>query len=121
MATVVIVVIGVFYLGMGGFALAAPAALVGPFHIVADTPEARSEVRAVYGGFGIAMGVLLGVAALGAESIRSGVVIAAGTALAGMALGRLVSRLVDRGTAFYPVWFYFVVETVAAALLFVVA
>jgi uncharacterized protein DUF4345 len=121
MATVVIVVIGVFYLAMGAYALIAPAALVRPFRIVADTPEARSEVRAVYGGFGVAMGVLLGVAALGAEGIRSGVVIAAGTALAGMAVGRVVSRVVDRGTAFYPIWFYFVVETVMAGLLFAAA
>jgi hypothetical protein len=121
MATVVILVVGVSYLAMGLYALLAPAALVRPFHIVADTPEARSEVRAVYGGFGVAMSVLLGVAALGAEGIRSGVVIAAGTALAGMALGRVVSRVADRGTAFYPVWFYFVVETITAGLLFAVS
>jgi hypothetical protein len=121
MATVVIVAVGVFFLAMGGYALTAPAALVRPFRLVADTPEARSEVRAVYGGFGVATGVLLGVAALGAESIRQGVVIAVGTALAGMALGRVVSRLVDRATAFYPIWWYFGVETVAAGLLFAVA
>jgi hypothetical protein len=35
-----------------------------------------------------------------------------------MAVGRLVSRLVDRPTAFYPAWFYFGVEAVAAGALF---
>jgi hypothetical protein len=48
-------------------------------------------------------------------------VIAVAVALAGMAFGRLVSRLVDTATAFYPIWFYFCVEVVAAALLFAAA
>lgn len=117
MATVVIVAVGVFFLGMGGYALAAPAALVRPFRLVADSPESRSEVRAVYGGFGVAVAVVLGVAAFD-TALRSGIVVTVGAALAGMAAGRLVSRLVDRGTAFYPIWFYCGVEAVAAGLLF---
>lgn len=117
MATVVIVVVGVFFLGMGGYALAAPEALVRPFRLVADSPESRSEVRAVYGGFGVAVAAVLGVAAFD-SALRSGVVVTVGAALAGMAAGRLVSRLCDRGTAFYPIWFYWCVEAVAAGLLF---
>jgi hypothetical protein len=34
-----------------------------------------------------------------------------------MAFGRLIGRIFDRPTAFYPSWFYFWVELVAAALL----
>jgi hypothetical protein len=34
-----------------------------------------------------------------------------------MAFGRLVSGVVDRPKTFYPNWFYFVVEVVAAAAL----
>lgn len=47
---VVIVVVGIFFLLMGGYALAAPAALVRPFGLVADGPESRSEVRAASAG-----------------------------------------------------------------------
>ena len=42
-------------------------------------------------------------------------------ALGGMAVGRVLSRMVDRPTAFYPIWFYGLVETVAAGALVVVA
>ena len=121
MATVVIVSVGVFFLGMGVFALAAPAALARPFRLTVEAPESRSEIRAVYGGFGVATAVVLGVAAIDAGGLRSGVMVAVAAALAGMAVGRVVSRLVDRATAFYPVWFYFCVEAVAACLLFAAA
>lgn len=115
--TAIIVITAVFFLGMGGYALAAPAALARPFRLVVDTPESRSEIRAVYGGFGIAIAAVLTAAALDA-GIRTGAVVTVGAALAGMALGRLVSRLADRATPFYPIWFYFWVEAVTAALLF---
>ena len=121
METIAIVVVGVFFLAMGGYALVAPAALARPFRMRIDTPESRSEIRAVYGGFGIAVAGVLGAAAADVGGIRTGVVIAVGVALAGMALGRLVSRMIDSGTAFYPIWFYFCVEVAAAALLLTVA
>ncbi|RBM22709.1 DUF4345 domain-containing protein [Prauserella sp. PE36] len=121
MDTIVIVAAGVFFFGMGVYALAAPAALVRPFGLTATAPESRSEVRAVYGGFGLAIATLLGLSAAGLGGLRPGAVLAVAAALAGMALGRVVSRVVDAPTAFYPVWFYCVVETVAAAALFAVA
>ncbi|WP_030433373.1 DUF4345 domain-containing protein [Allokutzneria albata] len=121
MDTLVISVVAVFFLAMGGYALVAPAALARPFRIRIDTPESRSEIRAVYGGFGLAIAGVLAAAAADVGGIRTGVVITVGVALAGMALCRLVSRAVDPGTAFYPIWFYFCVEVVAAALLFAVA
>lgn len=118
MPTAVIIIVGVFFLGMGVFALVAPAALVRPFRLVADAKQSRSEVRAVYGGFGIAIAAVLGVAASDPGGIRSGVVITVAAALAGMAVGRLVSRVIDGATPFYPIWFYFWVESGAAALLY---
>nr|WP_176879624.1 DUF4345 domain-containing protein [Prauserella marina] len=121
MVMVVIIIVGTFFLGMGVFALAAPSALSKPFRIVVDAPESRSEIRAVYGGFGIAVAVVLGLAAADIGSIRPGVLVTVASALGGMAAGRLVSRLLDKPTAFYPIWFYFWVEAVAAALLFGVA
>lgn len=118
MATLTIAAIGVFFLAMGTYALVNPAALVAPFRLSAQSPESRSEVRAVYGGFGVAMAVVLGVAALDVGDIRTGAVTTVGLALIGMAVGRLVSRVFDTAVGFYPIWFYFGIElTCGAALL----
>lgn len=116
MTLLVIGLTGVFFLGMGVFALARPAALIRPFGITLPTPESRAEVRAVYGGFGLAIAGMLAVAA-GDPVLRAGILITVAAALAGMAFGRLVSGVVDRPKAFYPNWFYFLVEIVAAAAL----
>ncbi|MEU4997465.1 DUF4345 family protein [Streptomyces sp. NPDC021622] len=109
-------VAALFFLGMGVFGLIAPAALIRPFGIELTVPEARAEVRAVYGGFGVAFGCLLGWAARYASGdLQRGIALAAAVALAGMALGRLASRAVERPRAFYPAWFYFWVEALGAA------
>lgn len=111
-----IAVVGVFFLGMGIYGLAAPARLIKPFGIALDRPEARAEVRAVYGGFGVAIAGVLGYAVLHPH-VRVGIAVAVAVALAGMAFGRVVSAVCGDRTAFYPNWFYFVVEVVAAAAL----
>lgn len=121
MAIAVIAVIGVFFAGMGCYALAAPTAIIRPFGITLGGAASRSEVRAVYGGFGLAMAGVLGYAAVADGDVRTGILIAVGAALAGMAFGRLVSAVLDERTAFYPNWFYCLVEALAAAALFVVS
>ena len=117
--TAVTAIAAVFFAGMGIYALAAPARLVGPFDITLGSAAARAEVRAVYGGFGLAIAAVL-VVALSTPGLRTGILTTVAAALAGMAFGRLVSAL-DGRTRFYPNWFYFLVEAVAAAALFVVA
>ncbi|WP_028932732.1 DUF4345 family protein [Pseudonocardia spinosispora] len=117
MATVLIALVAVFFLGMGLLGLVAPAVLIKPFGIALTVPDARNEVRAVYGGFGVAVAALLGCAAADVAGLRPGAVLAIAVALAGMALGRLISRAFDRPSAFYPTWFYFWVELLAATLL----
>lgn len=119
MVAAVIVVAAVFFAGMGVYALAAPGRLVGPFDVTLGSATARSEVRAVYGGFGLAIAAVL-VFALFEPALRAGIITTVAAALAGMALGRLVSAA-DARTSFYPNWFYFLVEAVAAAALFAVA
>jgi len=114
--TLVIVLAAVFFLGMGIFALVRPATLIRPFGITLPIPESRAEVRAVYGGFGLAIAGMLALAATG-HSAREGILITVAAALAGMALGRLISGVVDRPKAFYPNWFYFIVEIVAGTAL----
>ncbi len=116
---VVTVLAAVFFAGMGVYALATPARLVAPFDISLGGAAARAEVRAVYGGFGLAIAAMLCVA-LTAPDLRAGILMTVAAALVGMALGRLASAL-DGRTGFYPNWFYFLVESVAAVALFLVA
>lgn len=118
MVAAVIVIVGVFFLGMGLYALAAPAAILRPFDYDLRTSAARAEVRGVYGGFGVAIAGMLGYAAVTPGEVRTGILITVGAALAGMALGRAVSAVFDEGTSFYPNWFYCLLEAVAAAALF---
>jgi hypothetical protein len=120
-AIAVIAVIGVFFAGMGIYALAAPAALVRPFGITLGESASRSEVRAVYGGFGLAIAGVLAYAAVAGGGVPTGILITVGAALAGMAFGRIVSAVVDDRTAFYPNWFYCLVEALAAAALFAIS
>ena len=119
MTLIVIVVACVFFAGMGVFALAAPARLVASFGITLAAATGRSEVRAVYGGFGLAIAAVLAAAAAVPE-LRTGVLVTVGAALAGMAAGRVVSAF-DGPTAFYPNWFYCLVEAVGACALFLTA
>nr|WP_262490954.1 DUF4345 domain-containing protein [Mycobacterium simiae] len=120
MAVTVSAIIAVFFLGMGGYALVAPDAILRPFAIKLTKAQSRSEVRAVYGGFGLAMAAILAFAAVD-PGLRVGIMITVGVALAGMAFGRLLSAVVDKRTPFYPNWFYFLVEAVAAAALIATA
>ena len=121
MVVAVIAVTAVFFLGMGLYALAAPAALIRPFGVTPETPTSRSEIRAVYGGFGLAIAAVLVYAAWRGGEVGKGILITVGIALAGMELGRVASAVVDDRTPFYPNWFYGIVEVVAAAALFAVA
>lgn len=114
--TIVIVLAAIFFLGMGVFALFRPADLIRPFGITLPIPESRAEVRAVYGGFGLAIAGMLALAASG-HPARDGILITVAAALVGMAFGRLVSSVGDRPKAFYPNWFYFLVEVVGAGAL----
>lgn len=121
MSGAIIVIVGVFFAGMGLYALAAPAAMLRPFDYILKTPSSRAEVRGVYGGFGLAIAAVLGYALVTPGEVRTGILITVAAALAGMAVGRAFSALFDGPTPFYPNWFYCLVEAVAAAALFWVA
>lgn len=119
MVVAVTIVAAVLFAGMGVYGLAVPARLVAPFDISLGSATSRAEVRAVYGGFGLAIAAMLMVA-LTSPELRTGILLTVAAALAGMAFGRVVSVL-DGRTSFYPNWFYFLVESVTAAALIVVA
>ncbi len=103
-----------------GFALMGLTALVRPayigsfFDVRIESADGRNEVRAVYGGFGLAVAFALLLAVQRAE-LREGIVVCMSLALAGMAGGRLFSALLER-PGFWP-WFFCGVEAGAAALL----
>ncbi|MFE0381978.1 DUF4345 domain-containing protein [Streptomyces inhibens] len=110
--------LALFFLGMGLYGLAAPARLVRPFGIRLEGATARTEVRAVYGGFGVAMAALLGWAAADpADALRRGAVLAVAVALLGMAGGRLAARLAEPPGSWYPSWFYCGVEVCGGGVL----
>ena len=105
------------FAAMAILALLRPAVVLAQFGVDAATADSRNEVRAVYGGFGIAVAVLLAVAALGDPSAKEGIAVAIAFALVGMAAGRLVSAAIEAPNGLYPVWTYFGIEVVSAGLL----
>lgn len=116
-SAVVIGASAVLFAAMGLRALSAPSAMLKPFAITLGQAASRAEVRAVYGGFGLGVAAVLGYSITAPEQIRAGIVLTVSVALAGMALGRLCSAVIDQRTSFYPNWFYCLIEMVAAAAL----
>src|SRR4051812_31149401 len=92
----------VFFAGMGLLALVRPQAVVAIFGIELAHAHARSEVRAVYGGFGIAVAAVLVTAATRVDAFGDGLVAAIAVGLAGMAGGRLVGLVADRPRRAFP-------------------
>jgi hypothetical protein len=117
MSIVLVAVVAAFFAAMGIYGLLRPSQLVDPLGLLADRPDARAEVRAVYGGFGVAIAVVLGLAAADVGDLRYGACLAVAAALGGMAFGRVWSTFIERPSAFYPVWFFLLVELIMAGML----
>ena len=100
---------------MGVFALARPQATVALFSIGLSGADGKNEVRAVYGGSGLGMGIAV-LIAVWVPELRSGVLTCLGTLMSGMALARAFSLLLER-TGSWPKVFL-LVELVLAAILF---
>ena len=111
-----IAVAGFTVMGVG--AIAKPAFVTAQFGILELTPAGRSEVRAVYGGFGIFMAVALMVA-LRQPELREGILFTVAAALGGMAAGRLLSAAVDRCIDRAPMG-YLALEGIVAVMLLAV-
>jgi len=110
MATTMVLAAAVFFAGMGLLALVRPPAVVAVFRIPLEHSDARCEVRAVYGGYGIAVAALLIAAAGRNDAFGDGLVAATAIGLAGMAGGRLVGLVADRPRRAYPTGAFVVVE-----------
>jgi len=103
-----------FFALMGVTALINPRFLQSSLGITFDTINARSEVRAVYGGFGLFVAVALATG-LYDSTLQAGIFLAVALALFGMAFGRIVSALQERPTTI--IWLFFGGEVVLATLL----
>lgn len=114
---VVMIITGVAFAVMGAAAMVRPALVPAQFGAGAETAEIRTEVRAVYGGFGLAMAALLIAAALTSSSYRDGVALTTGIALAGMAVGRAIGAVLERPRGLYPTVAILLGEAVAAGAL----
>lgn len=111
---IAVIVIAVGFALMGLIALARPASIGEYFDVQFASVDGRNEVRAVYGGFGLAIALAL-VLATQVPVLRAGVIACVSLALAGMAAGRLFSALLER-PGFWP-WVFCGIEAGAAALL----
>jgi len=116
MLTTLVMVVAIFFAGMGLLALAAPERITVTFGTLTLTPAGRNEVRAVYGGFGLAMAAMI-LAASRDPVLARGIYLSIAAALGGMAIGRVVSAAVERPQTFYPSWFYCALETAMALTL----
>ena len=110
-----IAALGFFF--MGAVALISPTRVTGQFGIPTLDADGRNEVRGVYGGFGVAVSAAL-MATLLVANWREQAAIAVAVALGGMALGRLVSAIVDRHIGRFPM-LYGIIEGGASLLLLV--
>lgn len=107
--------VAAFFFMMGAVALTRPDQVTGLFGTPPLSRDGRNEVRAVYGGFGVAVAVLL-LATLWLPSLRVGVWVSIGVALLGMAVGRLLSVLFDGSPGAFP-WLFLGVEVALAGSL----
>jgi hypothetical protein len=121
MSDALALIVAAGFAAMGLLALARPRDVLAQFGVATETVEGRNEVRAVYGGFGLAVAALLAVAAVGDPATAEGILVAVAFALAGMAGGRVVGAVVERPASAYPVWTYFAIEVAGAAALLVAA
>jgi Na+/proline symporter len=97
------------YAGLGVIGLAAPSRVPELFGGTADTPDARTEIRAVYGGLPLAFA--------GALVVLPSAAVPIAVATAGMALGRVASMAVEPEEPTPTMAGFVVVEAVVAAAL----
>jgi Domain of unknown function (DUF4345) len=108
-------------LAMGLVSLIDPDFTVSLFDVKLLGSDGQNEVRAVYGGYGIALGVFLGWLAYRPHGtiqtlLGPGAVVALAVGFVGMAFGRIIGLCVDRRIGVWPSVF-FGVELVLTALL----
>ena len=103
-------VVAILMVGMGLVAIVRPAAIWAPFGAAPTTPASRNEVRAVYGGYGLAIAAVLVYAEYVPVGVRIGILIAVAVSFFGMAAGRVISALVEPRALLGVPGFFLLVE-----------
>jgi hypothetical protein len=111
-----VMVVAILMAGMGLVAIVRPAAIWSPFGVSPTTPASRSEVRAVYGGYGVAIAALLVYAEHVPDAVRTGVLVAVAVSFFGMAAGRVISAVVEPRALLGAPGFFLLVELGLGAL-----
>lgn len=109
--------VAVIFAVMGLAAFVRPAAMLAPIGLPAETVDARNEIQAVYGGFGLAMAAML-IAPLWLPDLGAGPAVVVGIALGGMAFGRVIALIREQRIGKFPAAFL-AMEAVGAVLLLV--
>ncbi len=94
MAFLLVSFVALFFLIMGLWALLFPDSLADLVGFTLDVDRGPNEIRAVYGGFGVAMAGMAWWAVLSSPP-ATGLLTALGIALIGMAAGRAVSMVFE--------------------------
>ena len=105
---------------MGLIAVAAPERVTRQFGIPNLDIDGRNEVRAVYGGFGIAVAIAL-AGALFVGDWRVPAAAAVAVALGGMALGRAYSAIIDKQIGRFPAIYGSIEATTALVMMAAIA
>jgi hypothetical protein len=106
----------ILFAAMGAGLLWQPQYLTRLTNVELSTVESRNEVRAVYGGFGVAMALALFIALVWSP-LRGGICLTIGLALVGMAAGRGYSWWLER-TSSTMIWGFLAGEAILGILLF---
>ena len=111
-----------FALGLGAIAFAyfGIMLLVNPHAmrrvgLVADHPDARTEIRAMYGGLEIGIAIFLALSFFRDEWIYPALMFQLLT-LGGLAAGRLIGIAFERGRVGRLLWFFVAIEIAAAGI-----
>jgi hypothetical protein len=104
MGTILVCAAALFYFALGLRAFIQPKNLLADFGIFATKDVSRNEIRAVYGGFPIAVSSLL-LFSLVSPNYADGILLAVSISSLGMALGRLISAVIDRTLGRIPAIF----------------
>jgi hypothetical protein len=108
-------IVAALFLIMGLYALIDPQATLEVFTSQKLNPDMRNEIRAVYGGFGVAVAGVL-AATLWFPALTFGARLTTAIIILGMAFGRIVSFSIEPASSNAP-GLFLMVEIILAAML----
>lgn len=112
MIPILLYIVGAIFVLVGAAGLVSPQFVVDPVGITLPDTSARAEIRAVYGGMCLGIGVFLIAAGRRAALHEAGLVLSA-LMLWGLVVGRVLNLAIE-GRPNRVIWIYFAVELAGA-------